>query len=57
MVDRFLPEFVKDANLELHNKGKPNIDHDEIKETKEREGMYPNELDQEMQGYKYGDKL
>jgi len=29
----------------------------EITEQKEREGMYPNELDSEMKGYKYGDRL
>ena len=57
LVDRFLPEFFKDANLEKHKAGKPQIDHDVIKETKEREGYYPNELDQEMQGYTYGDRL
>lgn len=57
LVDRFLPEFFADNNLNKHLAGKPQIDHDEIKETKEREGMYPNELDQEMQGYTYGDKL
>ena len=48
LVDRFLPEFFKDENLEKSKNLKPVIDHDEIKETKEREGYYPNELDQEM---------
>jgi hypothetical protein len=57
LVDRFLPEFFADANLNTHLARKPIIDHDDIKETKEREGVYPNELDQEMQGYTYGDKL
>jgi hypothetical protein len=33
------------------------VDQDDIKGTKEREGMYPNELDEEMKGYKYGDRL
>lgn len=36
---------------------KATIDHEEIDEEKEREGMYPNELDDEMQGFVYGDKL
>jgi hypothetical protein len=29
----------------------------EIDDTKEWEGVYPNELDNEMEGYKYGDKV
>jgi len=56
MVDRFLPKFVKDENLENHLK-KGEIDHDKILEEKEREGYYPNDLDQEMQHYTYGERL
>lgn len=33
------------------------INHEEIGEEKEREGMYPNELDDEMSNYNYGDRL
>jgi len=59
MVGRFLSGNFKDKNLEVMNEetAKNTINHDEIGEEKEREGMYPNELDDEMQGYKYGDKL
>lgn len=59
MAGRFLSGLTKDKNLEQHRKGSAHatIANDEIGEEKEREGMYPNELDDEMQNYKYGDKL
>lgn len=33
------------------------MDHDEITEEKEREGYYPNKLDEEMKDYTYGDRV
>jgi len=59
MVDRFLGGLFKDAALQQATKKSAidTVEQDEIKSTKEREGMYPNELDQEMKGYTYGDRL
>jgi hypothetical protein len=59
LTGRFLGGLFKDKNLEMHNAGaaKEAIDHDEITQEKEREGYYPNELDDEMKGYTYGDRL
>ncbi len=59
MIGRFINGHFKDKDLETMKKqnAKDTINHEEIGEEKEREGMYPNELDQEIQGYKYGDKL
>ena len=56
MVDTFLPATIKDKNLQAFNK-KNHVSNDDVDETKEWEGMYPNKMDQEMQGYEYGDKL
>lgn len=58
-VQRFLYGSFKDKDLETMKKGtaKDTINHEEIGEEKEREGMYPNELDNEMHGYHYGDRL
>ena len=59
IVQRFLKGNFKDKNLETMKQtfAKNTIDQDEIDEEKEREGMYPNELDDEMHGYVYGDKI
>jgi hypothetical protein len=59
LAGRFLGGLFKDKNLETHRKGTAHdtINDDEIDDSKEREGMYPNELDEEMKGYTYGDKL
>lgn len=59
LVNRFLGGLFKDENLERAKKKSAidTVENDEIKSTKEREGFYPNELDQEMKGYKYGDRL
>lgn len=59
MTGHFINDAFKDDNLQRALKGNAidTVDNDEIKSTKEREGMYPNELDQEMKGYKYGDRL
>ena len=59
MIDRFMPQFDKDKALENERDDKTSggIDHSVIGEEKEREGYYPNELDDEIQGYKYGDKV
>ena len=59
MIDRFMPQFEKDKALENERDDKTSggIDHSVIGEEKEREGYYPNELDDEIQGYKYGDKV
>jgi len=56
MAERFLSGRFKDKNLE-EERDKENHRNDEIGEEKEREGMYPNDLDDEMKNYKYGDKL
>lgn len=56
-VNRFLPEFEKDRALDMAREKDISIDHSEIGEEKERDGYYPNELDEEMQGYHYGDKV
>jgi len=59
MVERFMAGKFKDKDLETwkKNTAKNTIEFDDIGEEKEREGMYPNELDAEMTNYKYGDKL
>jgi len=59
MIDRFMPEYTKDNALENERNDKTSggIDHSVIGEEKEREGYYPNELDDEIRGYKYGDKV
>ena len=59
LVNRFLGGLFKDAGLERASKvhAIDTVEADEIKSTKEREGFYPNELDQEMKGYTYGDRL
>lgn len=59
MTGKFLSDSFKDDSLQQALKGSAidTVDNDDIKSTKEREGMYPNELDQEMKGYKYGDRL
>jgi hypothetical protein len=57
-VGRFLPEFYQDpALMEATRNGTMAIDQSDITEEKEREGYYPSDLDQEMQGYTYGDKV
>ena len=56
-VARFLPEFNKDRVLDMAREKDISIDHSEVGEEKERDGYYPNELDEEMQGYNYGDKV
>ena len=49
MTDRFMPEFFKDKALEAEkDKGKFNFKPNEVDDTKEWEGVYPNKLDQEM---------
>ena len=50
MIDRFLPQFTKDKALENERDDKTDsgIDHSVIGEEKEREGYYPNELDDEI---------
>jgi len=47
LTERFLGDLFKDRSLETHNSGMAAnlVDHNEITEEKEREGMYPNELD------------
>ena len=59
LTDRFLGDLFKDKALEKYNSGiaTDNIDTDFVNEDKEHEGYYPNELDQEMRNYKYGDKI
>lgn len=59
MVGRYLSGHFQDDALETMKKrnAKATINHDEIGEEKEREGMYPNDLDQEMQGYTWGERL
>lgn len=61
MVKRFLAGRFKDRNLEIMKQqtAKNTINHEEIGEEKEREGMYPNNLDDEIASYnyKYGDRL
>lgn len=61
MAGRFLGGLTKDRALEEHGMGSSSdvakSRNNEIGEEKEREGMYPNELDQEMKGYKYGDRI
>jgi len=59
LVSRFMYGSFKDKDLETMKKGtaKDTINHDEIGEEKEREGMYPNELDHEMKDFVYGDKI
>jgi hypothetical protein len=59
LVNRFLGGLFKDENLMKATKKRAidTVENDEIKSTKEREGFYPNELDQEMKGYTYGDRL
>ena len=53
-----MPAFFKDKALDAaENKGNNNSTVNEIDDTKEREGVYPNKLDEEMQGYEYGDKV
>ena len=56
-VGRFLPEFNHDRALDAAREKDISIDHSEVGEEKERDGYYPNELDEEMQGYNYGDKV
>jgi len=57
-VNRFLPEFNQDPALnEATRNGTIPIDQSDITEEKEREGYYPNDLDAEVQGYTYGDKV
>lgn len=59
LAARFMAGNFRDKDLETWKKqtAKNTIQTDEIDEEKEREGMYPNELDAEMQNYKYGDRL
>lgn len=59
LTDRFLGDLFKDKALEKWNAGvkAANIDTDMVNEDKEWEGYYPNELDQEMKGFKYGERL
>lgn len=47
-VGRFLPEFEHDRALEQAREKDISIDHSEVGEEKERDGYYPNELDEEM---------
>lgn len=58
-VSRFLPEFNKDPAMEAANRNGQAlpIDQSDITEEKERDGYYPTDLDEEMQGYSYGDKV
>ena len=57
LAKRFMSGKFKDNALEAFRKdyAKDAIDFEEITEEKEREGYYPNELDSEMEGFKYGD--
>jgi len=59
MVERFMAGKFKDKDLETWKKktAKDTINFEDVNEDKEREGMYPNELDAERTNYKYGDKL
>ena len=60
MVGRFLGGKFKDKALQTMNKDSGDVARDqanEIGEEKEREGMYPNKLDEEMQHYTYGERL
>jgi hypothetical protein len=59
LTGRFLGDMFKDRALENWNAGMKaeNIDADVVNEDKEWEGYYPNQLDSEMKGYNYGDKL
>ena len=47
-VEQFLPQFYKDRALDLARDQDASIDHSEVLEEKERDGYYPNELDEEM---------
>jgi len=47
-LERFLPQFYKDRALDEARDKDVSIDHSEISEEKEREGYYPNELDEEI---------
>lgn len=52
-----MPQFYKDRALDEARDKDVSIDHSEVLEEKERDGYYPNELDEEMQDYNYGDKV
>lgn len=57
-VGRLLPEFYQDPAYEAATRNSTiPIDQSDITEEKEREGYYPTDLDQETQGYNYGDKV
>jgi len=59
MAERFMAGKFSDKALDTWHKktASKTINHDEIGEEKEREGMYPNELDAEMTNYTYGERL
>ena len=59
MIGRFLTGSFKDKDMETMKQttAKNTIRHEEIGEEKEREGMYPNKLDTEMQDYTYGERI
>lgn len=48
LIDRFMPQFEKDKALEHERSENKGIDHSVIGEEKEREGYYPNDLDDEI---------
>lgn len=59
MIGRYLSGKFKDKKFEeyLKRTHQKDIEHDDIDEEKEREGMYPNELDEEMSNYTWGEKI
>lgn len=59
MIARFMPATFKDKALEMERDKSSHIKEvaNEIDDTKEWEGVYPNKLDNEMQDYTYGDKV
>lgn len=59
MIARFMPATFKDKALEMERDKTSHVKEtaNEIDDTKEWEGVYPNKLDSEMQDYTYGDKV
>lgn len=59
MSERFMAGKFKDKDLDTFNKktAKATINYEDIGEEKEREGLYPNDLDAEMTHYTYGERL
>lgn len=57
-VGKYLPEYYQDPALNEATRNSTNIiDQSDITEEKEREGYYPNDLDEEVRNYTYGEKV